>query len=159
MSDIASDLLNMLNPSVRVVARKVFDEVERELYGYMSSQQRTQGKTLKDVTIDVDILKYSDSYKIIADLPGFEKNQVNLYVPKDGVRKVVIKAERIDDSNGEGEYIMRSRSVGSYTRDVDLPDDADTCKMTALMKDGVLYVTVLRKAENNAGDMHKVPIS
>lgn len=55
-----------------------------------------------------------------------------------GTRKVPV--------NGEAEYYRRERFDGDFRRAIALPDDADPDRVEAKYRDGVLQVTVRRRA-------------
>ena len=55
-----------------------------------------------------------------------------------GTRKVPV--------NGEAEYYRRERFDGDFRRAIALPDDADPDRVEAKYRDGVLQITVQRRA-------------
>ena len=90
-----------------------------------------------------------DHFEIKADVPGFTKDQMSVEV-HDGV--VTISADRSeektsDDADKNGVKWHRvERSSGSLRRQVKLPATANLDAITAASADGVLTVTVAKKA-------------
>ncbi len=88
----------------------------------------------------VDISETDSAYQIEVDLPGMDKENIELTV-NDGVLK--IKAQRQDQREEKGKYYHRfERAYGVFERTLSLPDDADQEKINATYKDGVLKIEV-----------------
>lgn len=91
-----------------------------------------------------DITDEGDSYKLEADLPGFDKENIALDVDSD---TLTIHAERhsnYENKEGKGQYVRCERSYGSYTRSFDISGiEAEAIK--AKYQNGVLSVTLPKK--------------
>ena len=92
-----------------------------------------------------DIVEEEDHYVIKADLPGFRNKDINMTL-HDGT--LTIKGERHDskDESNEGRFRRVERYHGSFTRRFALPEAADTEQVSATNKDGVLEVTIQKRA-------------
>ena len=100
-------------------------------------------ETLAD-GFEVDVREDEHCYTIEANLPGVDKDAVELTFD-DGV--LTIKAEnRGEDQRDEDSFHIRERYVGAVSRSFRLPAEADPEKVSAKLADGVLTVTV-EKAE------------
>ena len=91
----------------------------------------------------VDIRTGSDHSLIIeADLPGIPKDAISVRVEN---RTLTIKGERkrdlVEDEKAGASH-RAERVFGSFVRAFTLPDSADSSKVKADYKDGVLTVTV-----------------
>lgn len=65
-----------------------------------------------------DIMEEDGGYRLQADLPGFDKNEINVEVDGD---RLTISAERGTENEESREgYIRRERSFGSYRRSFDI---------------------------------------
>ena len=110
----------------------------------MSRPHRGNHFTSPLAEFKTDIIDNGDSYKLEADLPGFDKNDINIEFDDD---LMTIKAERNfeneekDDKTG---YVRRERSFGSYSRSFDV-SGIDTAKMKAEYKNGVLKLNLPKK--------------
>ena len=90
-----------------------------------------------------DIYETEDALNVIMEMPGVEKNNVDLAV-EDNVLKVF---GRIEFSKYEGlQPVYTEYNVGHYARSFRLSSKIDQSKIRAEMKDGVLSL-VLPKAE------------
>lgn len=96
-----------------------------------------------------DVTDEGSFYKLTADLPGFEKEDIHI-ATKDNI--LTITAERHDSSeksDKKGRYIRRERSYGSFQRSFDLSDVNENA-VGASYENGVLTVT-LPKAQKPEG--------
>lgn len=93
-----------------------------------------------------DIKDEGDHYELEADLPGFEKKDIQLDVNGD---ILTVRAERHsehEEKDKKEKYMRCERSYGCYSRDFDVSNvDADTIK--AKYENGVLKLTLPKKAE------------
>ena len=78
------------------------------------------------------------------ELPGIPAKDVDISVAK-GI--LTVKGEKKGEAEEKRkDYIRIERSYGSFERSLALPDDADDSKIAAASKDGVLTVTIAKKA-------------
>ena len=94
----------------------------------------------------VDIRTGADhSLVISADLPGVSKDDVSVHIEN---RTLTIKGERkrdaIEDEDKGGRIQRTERLFGTFVRSFALPETADTSKVTAEYKDGVLTLNIPR---------------
>ncbi len=91
----------------------------------------------------VDIKEDDGRYLIHADLPGVKAEDVNITLEK-GVLTIEgsRQGEAAEERNG---YRRVERYRGQFARHFALPDTADSDKVEAKLKDGVLEVTILKK--------------
>lgn len=73
-----------------------------------------------------------DGYVVLADLPGFEKSEIEITVDD---RDLTVAAERTDDENGEYHSLRRRRSV---RRSMALPEGVRAEEISANYRNGVL---------------------
>lgn len=84
------------------------------------------------------------AYRIAIELPGVEDKDIELTVDE-GV--VTVKGEKRSSREEKGEtWYFSERQYGAFSRSFRLPADADAGAVKADLKDGVLTVTVPRKA-------------
>jgi HSP20 family protein len=101
-----------------------------------------------------DVKETKDAYVFKADLPGVREEDVE--VSMTGNRLTVTGKRESESKEGDETYYTSERSYGTFTRSFTLPDGVDGEKIRAEMKDGVLAVTVPKKAEVQA---KRIPIS
>jgi HSP20 family protein len=94
--------------------------------------------TVADWSPDVDISEDDEGYLLKADLPEMKKDEVRVTV-EEGV--LCLSGERKCEKEDQQRKFHRiERSVGNFRRSFTLPDDADSSKVTADFRDGVLKV-------------------
>src|SRR6266496_3926448 len=94
--------------------------------------------TVADWSPEVDISEDDQGYLLKADLPEMKKDDVRVTV-EDGILSV--SGERKSVKEDEKKKFHRiERSFGTFRRSFTLPEDADSTKVTAEFRDGVLKV-------------------
>lgn len=96
-------------------------------------------------TIKVDVKEQDKSFVVQAEMPGIRKEDIHVSV--DG-SMVSISAERKEEKEvKEGERVLRSeRYFGRVSRSFQLGQDVDDTKAAAKFTDGVLELTLPKKA-------------
>jgi HSP20 family protein len=91
-----------------------------------------------DWSPEVDISEDDHGYLLKADLPEMKKEDVRVTV-EDGILSV--SGERKSEKEDQKRKFHRiERSFGNFRRSFTLPEDADSTKVTAEFRDGVLKV-------------------
>ena len=94
--------------------------------------------TVADWSPEVDISEDDHGYVLKADLPEMKKDDVRVTV-EDGILSV--SGERKSEKEDQKKKFHRiERSFGTFRRTFTLPEDADSTKVTAEFRDGVLKV-------------------
>lgn len=95
-------------------------------------------------SMPVDVIDEKDEIRVIADLPGFNKDEIEVYV-EDGT--LVIRATRKEEvEEKKKNYIRQERRFGEVYRRISLPVDVDVDKIKAKYNNGILEV-ILPKTE------------
>ena len=89
-------------------------------------------------------VKTDDGYVVNTDLPGFSENDIRLDV-HNGV--LTLSGERNLGNWEDHKASRRERSSLKFSTSLRLPEDVDTAKVTANLKDGVLTVTLSHRPE------------
>src|SRR5882757_3060545 len=91
-----------------------------------------------DWSPEVDISEDDQGYLLKADLPEMKKTDVRVTV-EDGILSVSgeCKTQKEDEKK---KFHRIERSFGTFRRNFTLPEDADSTKVTAEFRDGVLKV-------------------
>ena len=92
----------------------------------------------------VDFEDKGDHYEVKANIPGVDGQKINV-TAENGMLKIEASTEKSEEKKEEGKYIKHERFVGSYTRILSLPADADENSIKTDYKDGVLTVTIAKK--------------
>ena len=107
--------------------------------------------------IKTDIRDTGDSYVIDAELPGYNRDEINVEVNDD---ILTISAEKHSENNEEDKnsgYIRRERFSGSVTRSFNI-SEVDAASITAKHENGVLSLTLPKKKEE-LPKSHKIEIN
>lgn len=92
-----------------------------------------------------DVKEVKDGYVFQADVPGVKENDLDMSIT--GHRLTISgKREAQEQHEGENHFVME-RTYGSFSRTFTLPEEADTDRIKAEMKDGVLHVMIPKKTE------------
>ena len=87
----------------------------------------------------VDIDEQDDKYLITADLPGVDKNNIDVKL-ENGM--LSIRGEKHTESETRGKRHRTERFHGTFARSFTLPDSVDADKVDANYKDGVLTLAI-----------------
>ena len=94
--------------------------------------------TVADWSPEVDISEDDQGYLLKADLPEMKKDDVRVTV-EDGILSVSGE-RRCQKEDQKRKFHRIERSFGTFRRSFTLPEDADSTKVTAEFRDGVLKV-------------------
>lgn len=92
-----------------------------------------------------DVKETRNAYVFEADLPGVNEDDVDVQLA--GNRLTVTGKREMERRDDEENWYAYERSFGAFTRAFTLPEGADTDKVDAEMKNGVLRIEVPKKAE------------
>lgn len=104
----------------------------------------------------VDIVEDDKSYKLSAELPGLELNDINLDL-SDGVLTLSGEKKTEKEETKEGNYHMMERSYGFFKRSFSLPPSVEEDKIKADFKKGVLNIS-MPKSEKAQQKQRKIEI-
>ncbi len=90
-----------------------------------------------------DIWEDADSLHIEVEIPGFKKDDVNLSY-EDGILRIEAEKKGVPH---EGESHLSERRYGKFVRAFQLPNVVDSDSIKASFTDGVLTVTLAKRAE------------
>jgi len=130
-----------------------FDPI-RDLVGIQERLTRLMADSSQRTSVDegfgawappVDIFEKGDDLLIRAEVPGVDKNEIDLRV-ENGVLQ--IRGERRPDPDFEdGNAYRLERAYGRFSRSFTLPTTVDAGRISAKYKDGVLELSI-PKAES-----------
>jgi len=93
----------------------------------------------------VDVVEREDAYQVHADLPGVKKEDIQVTI--DGAQVTLAAEVRREKEASEGErWLHVERSAGKSSRSFTLPQEVDEAKAEAKFRDGVLELTLPKKA-------------
>jgi HSP20 family protein len=92
----------------------------------------------------VDLEDRQKDYLLKADIPGFKKEDIEIEVQDNAVAITGRVGWKYDKK--EQAYICKERACESFYRMVDLPEEIKVDDVTANLSDGVLEITLPKKA-------------
>jgi HSP20 family protein len=93
----------------------------------------------------VDVVETKDTYQLVAELPGFGKDEVTVQV-KNGVLEIAATPAQ-ESKTEEATWLVRERRVTGLSRSFRLPRDVDGDAIAAEFRNGLLVLTLPKKEE------------
>lgn len=115
-----------------------FDEIE-QLFDRIGREFEESGlASVRDISVDVS--ETDDTIVVTADLPGYEKENIDISASG---RELTIDAARSAENEETGDrYVRRERSRSSVRRSLTLPEEVVEEEASATYNNGVLTVTL-----------------
>lgn len=105
----------------------------------------------------LDIQETDTQYRITLEVPGVDEKDIQLTLDDD---VLWIRGEkRQEQERQEGQYHRIERSYGSFQRALNLPEDANQDAIKATFKNGVLAITIDRRAPPASSSVRHIPIN
>ena len=120
------------------------DSLEKEFFG---THNPLYGKHAKNL-MKTDVKDVNDHYEVAVDLPGFQKDEVNVELENGYLTISAAKGLDKDQKDDEGHYIRQERYSGSCSRSFYVGDIRPE-DIHAKYEDGILKLT-LPKADQKA---------
>jgi HSP20 family protein len=128
--------------------RRIHREIDRMISDMFGRLARVESTVIREPA--VDLIDEGDHFILVAELPGVNKEDVELYVNRDSV---TIKAERKGGVEKKGKnYYVRERVYGTYYRTIPLPEPVIPEETKATFKNGVLEVTLKKEKPKLEGE-------
>ncbi|MFO8116606.1 MAG: Hsp20/alpha crystallin family protein [Halorubrum sp.] len=155
--------------------RDPFNEIEEllermgrefeELGGTLGAPNAPQLPGARDIA--VDIVEDDESITVLADLPGFEDDDIDVELREESLSITATREEEHDvelgddDEDDAGEtdvrYHRRERRSRSVSRRIPLAEPVESDGATASYENGVLTVTLPKRSETDNG--HSIDVS
>ena len=105
----------------------------------------------------VNIKETKDGFEVKVAAPGFDKNDFKLELNHDVL--TISSEKQAENETKEGEqYTRREYCYSSFKRSFVLPDSANTEKINAEYKNGILDITIPKKEEAKPKDKRVIEI-
>ncbi len=107
--------------------------------------ERWQRGDSEITTPAVDVYEEKDEIVVKAELPGMEKNDIEVNISDS---ELTLKGEKKKEEKvEEDDYYRCERSYGAFLRSVELPKDVQADKIKASFKNGILEVRLPKTEE------------
>ena len=124
-----------------------FNDLVDDLFkGYFVRPVAYDGRnTPESPRLKVDVTERNGAYQVTADLPGVKKEDIQVAI--DGSQVTLTAEIKREKEVAEGERVLHTeRTFGKVTRSFSLPQELDEAKAEAKFRDGVLELTLPKKA-------------
>ena len=123
----------------------LLNQLQRELErNFEGTRAGTDTAATAEWTPAVDLKEEPDRYVLWADLPGVSPDHIDITM-EDGI--LTLKGERATEAKSQREGIKRvERVFGTFYRRFSLPDTADSEGISARCANGVLEISIPKKA-------------
>jgi HSP20 family protein len=125
-----------------------FSDVSRMLDNVLGFAGRSPAGAGYAALPAVNVEERDSSYVLEAELPGFTMDDISVNL--DG-GAITIESKKDDksekDSGPQKTYVLRERHCRSFSRSFKLPENADPDAINAAFKNGLLTLTIGKRAE------------
>ena len=124
-----------------------FGDIDDLFKGFFMRPVMFEGQP--QIQIKMDVKEDDNAYTVHADIPGVKKDDIHVSIEGN---QVSISAEtKMEKEEKKGEKVLRSeRYVGKVARSFTLAHEVDESKAQAKYNDGVLELTLPKKAASSA---------
>jgi HSP20 family protein len=135
--------------------RRSFDELMRPFFPFASnwSTQLDQEPIRYPF---IDVVDHGEYYSVVAELPGFSKEQVDVRVNNS---QLYLKAEKkTQTEEKQHNYLHHERVYSTFERTVAFPEEVIPSQVEGTMKDGLLELRIPKKEPRPEEKMTKVQL-
>lgn len=105
-----------------------------------------------------DIKEKGNNYVIEVDLPGYEKENIEIEM-EDGYLKITAKTDKnIDESDEEEKYIHKERFFGECSRSFYVGNSIKEEDVKATFKNGILSLSIPKEEQAKLDEKKKIQI-
>ena len=124
-----------------------------DMFGMDPFFERRDSKLMK-----TDIKEKGDKYIIDIDLPGYDKENIDLEI-EDGYLKVTAKVDKnVDESDEDEKYIHQERFYGECSRSFYIGKNVKEEDIKASFKKGILTLTIPKEEQKKLEEKKKIQI-
>ncbi len=131
---------NTLNEDINAILQKSFDNIFPE---YIFHQE------LNGMAMPVDVKEYDNEYKVKVELPGINKEDINVDINKSFIKIEAKRETEKEEENKRHKYHKTEFRYGNYSRTIYFPYEINTEKTIAELKKGILCITLPKLQEEN----------
>ena len=121
-----------------------FQEVEDFERSFFNSPFSSFFGTQDLAEFKTDVTDEGDHYLLEADLPGFEKKDIQLEISGDTLTVRALRHSKVEEKDNKDKLVRIERSYGSYSRQFDI-SGVEEERIKARYDNGVLKLTLPKK--------------
>jgi HSP20 family protein len=118
------------------IARRDFDNLLGQFFN---------PEAVGTVNYPVDITEDADNLYVTAELPGFTKDEIDVSLEK-GILSILAE-RKVEAETKEKSSHLKERRAFRYARRFSLPTSVEDAKVAARLENGLLHLTLPKKAE------------
>jgi HSP20 family protein len=140
---------------------EMFDALSRRAYSIFEENGHAFGRDLEHWfqaerellhPVHVNVAESDDSLHIQAEVPGFTEKELEISVEPS--RLTITGKREASKEEKKGKTVYAERCADQILRIVDLPAEVETDKVSAMLKNGVLELTMPKAAKARAIRIH-----
>jgi len=145
------------------ILRKKLGQMKREIdllvKDIMSTAPVAGGAAMSTFGSDiyVDILQTDKTVIVKADLPGMDKDKIDVTLDNDKFLKISGARNVIKSEKSPG-VVRQERFFGNFSKIIELPCEVTPLGINAVYKDGVLEITIPKKAKSQKEETVKIDV-
>ena len=126
-----------------------FNELVDDLFkGFLVRPLSYDGRGEVLPRVKVDVAEKNGAYTVTAELPGVKKDEIQVTI--DGAQVTLVAEVKREREASQDERVLHTERVfGKVSRSFTLPQEVDEAKAEAKFRDGVLELTLPKKAAAN----------
>ncbi|MFQ3619444.1 MAG: Hsp20/alpha crystallin family protein [Spirochaetales bacterium] len=122
-----------------------FDRMREEFDRFFGLEPMISGLFDRVKSPAMDVMEKDEAFVVTCDLPGVDLKDLEVSLANN---VLTIKGEKKDTREVKDAKVYRQESwFGSFQRTLSLPNTVNPDKIEAIMKDGVLQITLPKKEE------------
>lgn len=107
----------------------------------------------------VNLSETEREYQIDLAAPGMKKEDFKVEIEDKTISIASEKEERSEEMNKKENYTRKEFSYRSFCRSFHLPDAAETERIEATYKDGILHITIPKNSSRLSNSKKNIPIN
>lgn len=124
------------------------DPFESVMRDFMPTMFRSMLRPVEEPAIPIEVQETDTAYLVTAELPGVKKEAIDIGITGN---QLTINAEtRQEKMAGEAREWCNERWYGKFSRTIQLPLEIEEQKADATYADGLLHLTLPKKASSMA---------
>jgi HSP20 family protein len=133
-------------PALQRSAATLFSPVQRELNRFFEELGEGWGAFVEThFAPRMDVVEHKDRLEVTVEVPGLTSDEVKVTAEDDVL--TVSGEKSASSARSEGAARLTERTYGQFCRSIYLPRSVDPSKIAATMKDGVLKVSIPKRAD------------
>ena len=127
--------------------RSEMNQLEQQVVRLLNGRERTRWPVFERRAYPLlNLWEDDENLYVEAELPGLKLEDLEIYVT--GGNQLSIKGQRDEPKAENGTWHRQERGFGPFSRVVELPHEVDHDQVTAEFQNGVLTITLPKRAES-----------